>query len=60
LERRKMIDVRYLDLHKGRKIAGHGDYMPVISALGRLRQENHELEASLGSIVRTCLKIQNK
>jgi hypothetical protein len=34
---------------------------PVILALQRLRQENNELEASLGCIVRHCLKkIRNK
>jgi hypothetical protein len=30
--------------------------MPVILALGKLRQENHEFEASLGYTVRVCLK----
>jgi hypothetical protein len=29
-------------------------------ALWRLRQEDHEFEASLGYIVRLCLKIKNK
>jgi hypothetical protein len=31
-------------------------YMPIIPTLGSLRQENQEYEASLGYIVRLCLK----
>jgi hypothetical protein len=31
-------------------------FIPVISALGRLRQEGHEFEASFGYTVRLCLK----
>jgi hypothetical protein len=34
--------------------------MSVIPALGKLRQENCKFEASLGFIVRACLKKQNK
>jgi hypothetical protein len=30
--------------------------MPVIQGLGRLRQEDHEFQARLCYIVRTCLK----
>jgi hypothetical protein len=35
-------------------------YTPAIPALRRLRQEALELEASLGSIGRTCLKNETK
>jgi hypothetical protein len=31
-------------------------YMPIIPALGRLRQEDHKLETSLGYTVSLCLK----
>jgi hypothetical protein len=31
-------------------------HMPIIPALGRLKQEDHKFEASLGYIVRSCLK----
>jgi hypothetical protein len=31
-------------------------FTPVIPALGRLRQEDHEFEANLGSIARSHLK----
>jgi hypothetical protein len=34
--------------------------MPVTLALGRLKKENHELEASLEYVARPCLKKQNK
>jgi hypothetical protein len=34
--------------------------MPVIPALGRLNEEDHELETSLGYIARPCLKKQKK
>jgi hypothetical protein len=37
----------------GAKLKWH---TPVISALGRLRQEDREFEVSLGSIARTCLR----
>jgi hypothetical protein len=30
--------------------------MLVISALGRLKQEDHEFEASVGYVVKPCLK----
>jgi hypothetical protein len=35
-------------------------YMPEIPTFGRLRQEDHKLEASLGYIVRSCLKKKGK
>jgi predicted glycosyl hydrolase (DUF1957 family) len=31
-------------------------YIPVIPALGRLRQEDHQFEVNLGFTVRPCLK----
>jgi hypothetical protein len=31
--------------------------MPEILALEKLRQEDHKVEASLGYIARTCLKV---
>jgi hypothetical protein len=33
--------------------------MPVLLALGRLREKDHGFEASLGYIGRTCLKSNN-
>jgi hypothetical protein len=39
-----------------RKTAGYGGHMLVILALGRLRQEVCELQASLGYVTRLCLK----
>jgi hypothetical protein len=36
-------------------VAGHGGALSVIPVLGRLRQEDQELEGSLGSMVRPCL-----
>jgi hypothetical protein len=35
-------------------------YMPVITALERLRQEDCEFKASMNYIVRHCLKKQNE
>jgi hypothetical protein len=35
-------------------------HMSVISALGRLQQEDHQVEASLGYTVRHCLKKKKK
>jgi hypothetical protein len=35
-------------------------YTPVIPALGRIRQENHEFEGSLVYTVRPCLKKTTK
>jgi hypothetical protein len=37
-------------------LARHGGNMPVIQALGKLRQEDHAIEASLAYTVRTYLK----
>jgi hypothetical protein len=34
--------------------------MPVIPALRRLRQEDHEFKTSLGYIARPCLKIKEE
>jgi hypothetical protein len=34
--------------------------MSVIPALGRLKQENHDYEATLGYIARPCLNNDNK
>jgi hypothetical protein len=34
--------------------------MPEISALGRQREEDHEFKATLGCIVRHCLKTKTK
>jgi hypothetical protein len=35
-------------------------YMPVMPAFGRLRQEDHKLEATLGYIARPCLKTKQQ
>jgi hypothetical protein len=35
-------------------------YMPVIPALRRLRQEDLEFKAMLGYVLRLCLKIKQK
>lgn len=35
-------------------------YMPVIGALRRSQQENYKIKASLGYLVRLCVKKQNK
>jgi hypothetical protein len=35
-------------------------HTPVIPALGRLKQKNHGFKASLGYIVRPCLKKKNR
>jgi hypothetical protein len=41
-------------------LAGCGACTPIIPALGRLKQENHKFEASLGYIVRPMLRKKKK
>jgi hypothetical protein len=42
------------------KLVASVGYMPAIPVPRRLRQEDHEFEASLGCIVRSCLKKKKK
>jgi hypothetical protein len=60
LLRRERGGQRGQDFAEGESLKIHSHWawwcLPVISALGRLRQEDCEFKASLSYIVRTCLK----